>query len=346
VNLMSRELSLGKVIEAVILAAKDNEDSHVAELEFAAKLAKHPEIMGARLGRIQYTCRVLGVKSGGVLLDVGSGIGLNSVLSLLCGVGEVHSVEMTHDRLRSARLILNILGVEDRIHLHGRDILELDLPPGTVDAAFSFELLEHISDIGTLYGKLAQWLKQGSRVFGRTGGNGRNLIYRKTFRKTWDLIDHEHYIGLREEAIRGLLPDAPAEDVKLLADRTRGELIDQVRKVADEYKRKRTVPGVKSPCAPRDPLTGQYMERLLNPYETARIMDAQGFRTSLLKPNFQNISTLNPVHSFGLKALGQVIRMSHPASLSFAPWLEFLSERESTCRVTAARRKLGAASAT
>ncbi len=342
---MSRELSLRRVIEAVILTAKENENSHVSELEFAGKLEKHPEIMGARLGRIKYACRLLDIKSGDVLLDIGCGSGLNSVLSLLCGVAEVHSVEMGHDRLRSAQLIRDFLGIQDRVHLHGQDVLELDLPPSTIDAAFSFELLEHIKDVGALYRKLARWVKEGSRVFGRTGGNGLNLMYRRTFRKNWDIIDQEHYIDIREETIRSLVPDAPTEDLKLLVDRTRGELIDEVKKVAQEYKHKGTVPPPKSPCPPRDPLTGQYMERLLDPYETARIMDAQGFRTSLLKPNFQNITTVNPIYSLGLEALGQVIRLSHPVSLSFAPWLEFLSRRERASSVTADQKEQWAISA-
>lgn len=325
---MPHQLTLSKIVEAVILASKQNEDAHVSELQFANKLEKHPEIMVARLGRIKHACNMLGVKPGGVLLDVGSGIGLNSVLALFCGVGEVHSVEMTHDRLRSAALILHFLGIEDRVHLHGQDVLSLDFAPGTIDAVFSFELLEHIRDIGTLYGKLARWVKEGSRVFGRTGANGRNLIYRRTFRKNWDIIDNEHYIGIRKEVIRSLVPHLPSADLKLLLDRTRGELIEEVKRAAEEYKRNGIIPHRTSPCAPRDPLTGQYMERLLDPYETMTIMDAQGFRTSLLKPNFQSISTVNPILSLGLKVVGEVIRISHPVSLFFAPWLEFLSHRE------------------
>ena len=325
---MPHQLTLRKIVEAVAFAAKENEESHVSELQFTKKLQKHPEIMEARLGRIRYVCGLLGVKPGDVLLDVGSGIGLNSVLALLCGAGEIHSVEMTHDRLRSARLILDFVGAKNRVHLHGQDVLNLDLPPATIDAAFSFELLEHIRDIGALYGKLARWLKDGSRVFGRTGANGRNLIHHTTFKKNWDIIDNEHYVGIREEVIQSVMPHLPAADLKLLVDRTRGELIDDVKRIAEEYKRDGTIPSPKSPCAPRDPFTGQYMERLLDPYQTIEIMDAQGFRTALLKPNFRNITVLNPFLSLGLKLVGGMIKFSHPISLSFAPWLEFLSQRE------------------
>ncbi|PYU19190.1 MAG: hypothetical protein DMG30_25115 [Acidobacteria bacterium] len=327
-GLALQELSLSRIVEAVLFAARENQNSHVAELQFASKLEKNPEIMKARLGRIKYACRMLDIKPGAVLLDVGSGIGLNSVLSLFCGVQEVHSVEMTYDRLRSAQLIIDFLGLEDRVRLHGQDVLNLDLRPGTVDAAFSFELLEHIRDIGSLYGKLALWLKEGGRVFGRTGANGRNLIYHWVFRKQWDMIDNEHYVGIREEAITSVVPQLPEADLRLLVNRTRGELIDEVMRVAEEYSRNGTIPPPKPACAPRDPCTAQYMERLLDPYETAAIMDAQGFRTSVLKPNFRDITTVNPILAMALKTVGGMIRLGHPASLLFAPWLEFLSHRE------------------
>lgn len=319
---------MSKIVQAIIFAAKENQNSHIAELEFASKLAAHPEIMEARLGRTRYICRMLDLKPGAVLLDVGSGIGLNSFLSLLCGVREVHAVEMTYDRLRSAELIIDFLGLEDRVRLHAEDVLKLDLPERSFDGAFSCELLEHISDMGKLYSRFARWLKDGGRVYGRTGGNGRNLIYHRTSRKIWEKIDREHYVPVREEAIRSVVAEVPEADLRLLVDRTRGELMDQLRRVAQEYKRNGTIPPPKPACAPRDPLTAQYMERLLDPYETMAIMDAEGFRTSLLRPHFRNITTVNWALSLVFKTLGEAIRLAHPTSLLVAPWLEFLSQRE------------------
>lgn len=324
---LAQGLTLTKIVEAVIFAARENPNSHIAELQFASKLAKHPEIMGDRLGRIKYACRLLNVRPGTVLLDIGCGIGLNSVLSVLCGVREVHSVEMTSDRLRSGELIVHFLGLEDRIHIHGQDVLTLNLPARSIDAAFSFELLEHISDIGSLYGNLALWLKDEGRVFGRTGANGRSVINRRTFKKVWEAIDSEHYVSVRAEAIRSVAPLVTDADLKVLIDRTRGELIDDVKRAAEDYRESGTVPPQKPACAPRDPLTGQYMERLLDPHETVSTMDAQGFRTFLVKPDFSNITTVNPVLCSAFRAMGSMIRLTHPASLAFAPWLEFLSIR-------------------
>jgi predicted O-methyltransferase YrrM len=322
-----------RIAEAVLYAARENPDSHVAEREFAARLNVHPRIIEARVGRIRHVMDLLRVSPGDVVLDVGSGIGLNSVLALLCGAGEVHSVEMTEDRLRSARLIARHLGVEDRIHIHGTDVLALDLPAGSVNAAFSFELLEHVRDVGGLYARLAEWLAPGARVYGRTGANGRNLAYRVLFARAWDTIDRENYVAIREEVVRRIAPDAPDGDVRILVARTRGELLPEIERIALEYRRNGALPPPKAPCAPRDPATGQYMERLLEPERVVRVMDAQGFRTEVVAPSFENVTTVRPLLAAAIRGAGAIIRAAHPVSLWVAPWLEFLSVRDPAARI-------------
>lgn len=326
---MDATLTPSRIVEAVLFAVRQNEGSHPSERDFAARLAKNPEIMNARLGRMRYVCGVLEVKPGDVLLDVGSGIGLNSILALLCGAAEVHSVEMTPDRLSSARLIARFLQVEDRIHIHGDDVLALELPPESIDAAFSFELLEHIRDVGGLYDRLARWLGPGCRAYGRTGANGRNLLYNVIINRGWRAVDRANYVRIREETIRRIVPAIPEKDLQLLVERTRGELIADVERVALEYQRNAAIPSARAPSVARDPVTGQFMERMLDPTRMMRVMDAQGFRTTLLAPCFDHITTVRPILAAAQKWAGALIRATHPASLAVAPWLEFLSRSES-----------------
>lgn len=326
---MKEALTLSRIHEAITCAATENRGSHCAEVAFAGRIRAHPEIMRARLGRIRYVCGLLGLTRGAVLLDVGAGIGINSVLALMCGAEEVHSVEMSADRFRSARLIVDLLDVRDRVHLHAQDVLTLDLPGESIDAAFSFELLEHISDLGALYRNLGRWTKSGARVYGRTGANGRNLIYRRTFKTTWNKIDEENYTAVRADIVRGVAPDAPDDVVATLVARTRGETVGEVRRLASEYVRSGALPAPQPPRAPRDPYTGQYMERLLDPYATAAVMNAHGFDTSVLAPDFSNITTTNPFLAAAYKGAGALIRATFPVSLVVAPWLEFLSRRVS-----------------
>lgn len=323
-----RPFSLGQLTDAIVDAAQANAGSHVAEKSFAARLRSHPDILTARLRRIAYVLKKLEVPPDAVVLDVGAGIGVNSALALFCGAREVHAVEMSEDRLRSAQMVTQALRVTDRVKVHGADILELELPAASFHAAFSFELLEHVRDLAGLYARLSRWLVPGARVYGRTGANGRNLLHHLTFRRLWDRIDHENYVSIREQAIRRVAPDAPEFDIATLVTRTRGELLSDVERIALDYARNGALPPRRALSAPRDPLSGQYMERLLDPVRSIRLMDAQGFRTQLLPPCFDHITTVQPMRAAALRAAGAVISKLHPASLVVAPWLEFLSVRQ------------------
>jgi hypothetical protein len=170
-------------------------------------------------------------------------------------------------------------------------------------------------------------VKPGGRVYGRTGANGKNVVWRRTFPRQWDVIDDENYVEVRRQAIRSVAPQIPDRDLKRLVSRTRGDLMAEVRRVAEEYRDTGRLPPPKQPCPPRDPVTGQYMERLLDPAETIRTMDAPGFETKLLPPNLGHMTIVNPLLLRGLKMVGTVLSLTHPASLPLAPWLEFLSVR-------------------
>jgi hypothetical protein len=73
----------------------------------------------------------------------------------------------------------------------------------------------------------------------------------------------------------------PADDVTRLADATAGMIEPQIREVAAKHQ-----PGDELPTPPkyswsRNPVTGEYCERQLNPYELADQIDAAGFRSTV-----------------------------------------------------------------
>jgi ubiquinone/menaquinone biosynthesis C-methylase UbiE len=315
-----------EVSEALVACAEQNQQSMRCETEFAHRAKAHPQIMRARLGRIRYVLELIGAKPGDAILDIGAGVGLNSVLALLCGAGEVHAVEYESARLASARLVVDYLGISGRIYLHDADVLDLDLPMNSIAGAFSFEVLEHIRDTAKLYQNLARWLSGQGRVYARTGANGMNVLRRRLFRREWEKID-ETYSPIRESVIREAMPGVGQDVIELLVARTRGQLKEAIQQVALEYQRNRIVPVEMPPCAPRNPETGEFMERLLNPYRNIELIDAQGFRTTLVRPNFRNITTVGRTLAGVQKVAGKVIALTHPISLYVAPWLEFLSER-------------------
>jgi SAM-dependent methyltransferase len=320
-------ISTKQIADAIVWVSTENRNSHEAEKAFAQRVSDAPQIIDQRLHRMQYVTSLLGLGTDSVVMDVGCGIGLNAVLALQCGVTHIHAVEMGADRFESARIIAKELGLEDRITFHFDDVLALKHPPSTLDGAYSFELLEHISDLPLLYRNLNNWLKPTAGVYGRTGANGRSLLNRHTFKKAWQWLD-EPYYAVRLQMITSRLRVSSDKTGQELASRTRGLLDIEVERVVDDYNSTGKMPPEPHACAPRDPVTGQYMERLLDPFEVIAQMDAEGFASCLLPPNFRNLTVTNPIRRRLLEAAGAVITIGHPMSLWAAPWLEFLSRKK------------------
>lgn len=323
---MPRALTLAMVCEAVIYAAEKNPCSLGPELNFAAKLKSSPHVLDARLRRMQHVFKQLNVKADCILADLGSGNSVNSILSLMCGAGEVHAIEMGEKRFATAQIIVDSLGLRDKIHLYNADLLKFNLPRKSIDGAFSSELLEHIVDLSALYRRLRGWLKAGGRVYARTGANGKNWLTRKKVKKMWDHVD-KGYQKQRKEIISAKVPHLNADEMSILAERTRGLLANEIEEEIERFMKCGQFPVRKWLCAPRDCFTGQYVERLLDPIGTAKQIDAEGFTTKIIRCDFSSLTIVNPIKRRALEVIGQIIRVTHPLSLCVAPWLEFLSTK-------------------
>jgi len=317
-------LNLKKIAEALIYASKTNPCSHGAELDLVERLKSNNSLLEARLRRTQNVLKQLKVGPNGIIVDLGCGNALNSVLCLMCGIGEVHSIEVEDKRFHTAQIVVDYLDIGNRIHLYQANILDLDLPHNSIDGAFSAELLEHISDLSGLYKKLKDWLKTGGVVYARTGANGKNFRKHKTFRKEWDALDVD-YEKQRLDIIRRKATHLNIDVASDIARRTRGLMSEEVEKEVDEWLHNGKLVIDRRPCAPRDPYTGEYMERLLDPFLVAKQIDNEGFKTNVLRPDFSSLTMETPFERHMYWFLGQLIRLTHPLSLCMAPWLELRS---------------------
>jgi cyclopropane fatty-acyl-phospholipid synthase-like methyltransferase len=147
-------LTLEKISEAITHAAETNPDPHMDDMGTVKKIKSNKHFLKARLRRMQNVVKQLNLRDGGIIADLGSGNAFNSVLSLMCGVSEVHAIEYGEKRYRTAQNLVAYLKVNDRIHLHCHDLLKFDLPPHSIDGTYSSELLKHIADLSKLFSKL------------------------------------------------------------------------------------------------------------------------------------------------------------------------------------------------
>jgi cyclopropane fatty-acyl-phospholipid synthase-like methyltransferase len=324
------ESVLTRIRDGLAHSIEQNTSPSPPEVSFLQRCKRDPLIIKARCDRIAYTLRMLGYNQQGPIIDIGAGAGLNAVLAVYNGVQEVHAVEYEKERFESARLLVEFLDLADRVKLYNENILDVELSSDNFSGAYSFELLEHISDIPKLYHRTNHWLAEGARIYGRTGANGLSVICNLHFLREYRTIEtrpSSRYYQRRYAFIGELAPDLPEKDHAKLARNTQGYLFGEVKSALDSYLESGRIPSYKPLRAPRDPETREYMERLLNVYRLRRTIDAEGFRTKVLKPFYGAMTIRKPVVRRLAAVIGSILRLTHPLSLTVAPWIEVLSEK-------------------
>jgi ubiquinone/menaquinone biosynthesis C-methylase UbiE len=114
--------------------------------------------------------------SHGRLLEVGCGIGVDSIQLAKCGF-DVTAVDLTESALKVARQFAAARGVSVDFRLGNAE--GLDFPDGTFDAVYSFGVLHHTPDI-------ARSVSEVRRVL-RPGGTAYVMLYHR-----WSLVNLVH----------------------------------------------------------------------------------------------------------------------------------------------------------
>jgi hypothetical protein len=93
--------------------------------------------------------------------------------------------------------------------------------------------------------------------------------------------DIEPYALTREHIVRRANPTLNPEAVAAIVDATAGMVEAQIEEVARRYAPDNPLPRRPPFSWCRNPVTGEYCERLLNPFEICGLMSRHGFRASV-----------------------------------------------------------------
>jgi SAM-dependent methyltransferase len=248
---------------------------------------------------IEYMMR-LGQMQHARVLDVGCGFGWQATLIALLGGNDVVANDIRESMTAVVRERTRALG--ETLDAAGGavtpllgDICTLDVEPESFDAIFCNQTVEHIHDLPRFFAAAHRALRPGGRMVVANDNNALNPQQFEEVSKMWAQRDRsEAYIdrlkrerpienaGIEPYAVmRQANPGLPEPEVHKLADATAGMIEPQIASFASKH-----VPGGKFPARPkyswsRNPVTGEYCERQLNPYELSAEIDAAGFRSTV-----------------------------------------------------------------
>lgn len=248
--------------------------------------------------------RRLARTDGGAVMDIGCGFGWDAIaLSRLSGCRLVlaNDVRATMtDPLQRFVEQKESEGARLPVRVLTGDICELEVPAGSIDSIVCNQTIEHVHDLDRMFGRCREMLRRGGRaVF----SNDNNALNRRSLREIelmWARRDRdptyieqlkrerpienaeiEPYSETRRRIVRTVQSSIPDSEVDRVVGATAGLTRAEIETAAQRY--------VDSGCLPapdrlswcRDPITGEYCERQLDPFEVAGRLRNLGFRTSV-----------------------------------------------------------------
>jgi SAM-dependent methyltransferase len=255
------------------------------------------------LWRIEEYCR-LGNFYGKRILEVGSGFGWDAVGLALLGSNEVVASDILPSMIDGMSECLETMKISNKplpvTPLRG-DICELELEPASFDGIFSSEAIEHVHDLGRMFENCYRLLKAGGKAVIVNDSNRFNAAACAHSWEGWADRDEswehaewlqrevrpvEHagvrpYAVMREEMIRTAAPELDDGSVGMLRRATAGMIRTEIASAVDRFKRDGSLPIRDEFGWCRNPETGEYSERLLDPFELKGMLKSRGFKVEL-----------------------------------------------------------------
>jgi SAM-dependent methyltransferase len=281
---------------------------------------------GRFLSEIKRLAR-LGNFNGKRILDVGCGFGWHAfALSLLDSRNRVVGLDILPSMIEGMTESIATMrkkGIEFDLTPICGDICNPELEPGSFDAIYSNEAIEHVHDLPAMFHQCAELLRPGGRIFLI---NDSNVLHNKTREETvamwherehswdwiaklknWRPIEHGNarpFAIMREDIVRKAYPNLCNEAVETIVTNTAGLVKSEIEQLARKYYPAMKFPEIGEYDRCRNPETGEYAERLLDPYKLAQMLQDAGFRTRVrhcfrrFPLNFMNDIQLRPLNNY------------------------------------------------
>lgn len=297
----------------------------VKDREFADK--------AAFLERLKNLAKLGGFKNKRIL-DVGCGFGWQALVFALLGnrVVGIDILPSMIEGMNASIWTMKEKGIKFDLTGIAGDICNPELEPNSFDAIYSNEAIEHVHDLPMMFMRCRELLKPNGKLILL---NDSNVLNRKTRDETvemWEAREHswdwvaqlkkwrpvEHgnakpFAVMREEIVRAANPALDDATVKVIVENTAGLIKSQIAAIAQHYDKSTAFPKVGRYDRCRNPETGEYAERLLDPYQLSSMLKDAGFSSHVRHAfrrfplNLVNGIRIRPIDNFLFQVRGAFI---------------------------------------
>ncbi len=259
------------------------------------KRYKNPNKFEGYLELCEYFFHVTKAKDSYVL-DLGCGFGLMATLLGLYGAREVIGYDLNTEKIDLFKKLLFYLGPEMN---HVKPILgdssKNEFPDEYFDVVIANETFSHLRELEESMSEVYRVLKPRGYFIIRDGNNSLFLLGKIRRRRFWRRIEHGpidpswfrstdiplSFVEVRKKMILEKFPQMESEKIKLLSKKTAGLFGKEIFEAVEEFERIGRI-SKRPEFRYRNPITGEFPERELNPFVLKMMLMKKGFKVSFI----------------------------------------------------------------
>ncbi len=292
---------------------------------YFSRFFENPHRFDGYLDLCRYLFCVARAKNASVL-DLGCGFGMMATLFGLYGAREVVGYDLNTEKIEVFNRLLCYLGQETKnVKPVLGDSSKIEYPDESFDVVITNEALSHVKEMKASIDEVHRVLKYGGIFLVRDGNNSLFFVGRMRRRRFWRKIELGPvdpsafrstdiplpFIEVRRKMILEKFPQLNEEETKFLSRRTAGMFGKEIIEAVEEFCAKGKVS--KQPEFPyRNPMTGEFPEREINPFSLRRVLIDRGFEVSFIPYYYsESISDIEMVAKRLFYLMGKYFSIFH-----------------------------------